>query len=252
MEQRPLGRTGIDVSVLGLGTVKLGRTEQLRYPSPFELPSDEEARALLERASALGINLIDTAPAYGSSEARLGRLLAGQRERWVLCSKVGEHFEAGRSTFDFRPEAVRASVENSLRALATDVLDVVLLHSSGDDVRILEESGALEALKDLKARGHVRAVGISHKSEAGGRRALELGCDVLMTTLSFEEPELGGLIGEAGDIGCGVLVKKALASGHAGLDSLRWAAQQPGVSAVVVGTLSPAHLEANARALQSS
>lgn len=100
---RPLGSTGLLVSPLGLGTVKLGRDQGVKYPSGFRIPDDTEAAALLDQARALGINLIDTAPAYGRSEERLGPLLAGQRDAWVIVSKVGEEFEDGQSRFDFSP-----------------------------------------------------------------------------------------------------------------------------------------------------
>jgi aryl-alcohol dehydrogenase-like predicted oxidoreductase len=98
---RPLGNTGLIVSPLGLGTVKLGRDQGVKYPNGFTIPDDAAARALLDQARALGINLIDTAPAYGVSEQRLGPLLRGQREDWVIVSKVGEEFENGQSRFDF-------------------------------------------------------------------------------------------------------------------------------------------------------
>lgn len=251
MKRRPLGSTGIEVSVLGLGTVKLGRNTGVRYPRPYELPDERDARRLLDTAADLGINLIDTAPAYGTAEARLGRLLAGQRQRWVLCSKAGEQFDADGSRFDFSPEAVRSSVERSLARLGTDVLDVLLLHSSGEDVQILEGAGTLDCLRELKREGKLRAFGISHKTEAGGRRAVELGCEVLMTTLSRAAPEQASLIAHASAAGCGVLVKKALGSGHEGLESLTYAASRPGVSAVVVGSLNPSHLRADAAAVQS-
>ncbi len=249
---RPLGSTGIEVSALGLGTVKLGRRERVSYPKPFRIPTDDEAGRLLDTAADLGVNLLDTAPAYGESEARLGRLLKGQRSRWVLCTKVGEIFEDRKSHFDFRPEAVTASVERSLARLQTDFLDIVLIHSSGDDVAILDHSGALACLEELRTSGLIRAIGISHKTAAGAHRALTLGCDVLMSTLSSAERGLAPVVAEAGKAGCGVLVKKALASGHAGLDSLVWAARQPGVSSVVVGTIDPEHLRADALALQAS
>ena len=93
MQLRPFGNTGINVSPLGLGTVKLGRNEQVKYPNAFSIPDDQQAGELLELARDLGINLIDTAPAYGNSEQRLGALLKGQRHEWVICSKVGEEFE---------------------------------------------------------------------------------------------------------------------------------------------------------------
>ncbi|MDZ7668519.1 MAG: aldo/keto reductase [Gammaproteobacteria bacterium] len=249
MERRPLGRTGMAVSVLGLGTVKLGRDQQVKYPRPFTLPDDAAATRLLEVARELGINLLDTAPAYGTSEARLGRLLHGQRDDWVLCSKVGEEFVDGRSFFDFSPEHTRRSVERSLRRLATDRLDVVLIHSDGDDLAVLDHSGALETLMALRDAGHVRAVGMSHKTLAGGRRALELGCDVIMATLNLDYRDELPLIAEAGSAGCGVLIKKALASGHAGTASLQFAAAQPGVASLVVGTIDETHLRANAAAV---
>ncbi len=97
MELRALGTTGLRVSTLGLGTVKLGRNQGVKYPQPFELPSDQQALALLELAWDLGINLLDTAPAYGLSEERLGRLLRQCRRDWVIVTKVGEVFQNGQS-----------------------------------------------------------------------------------------------------------------------------------------------------------
>ncbi|MGE0624995.1 MAG: aldo/keto reductase [Pseudomonadales bacterium] len=247
LPRRPLGQTGMEVSVLGLGTVKLGRREGVKYRKPFELPDDAEATRLLDTARELGINLLDTAPAYGTSESRLGRLLRGQRNDWLISTKVGEHFEDGHSSFDFSPEAVRHSVKRSLQRLHTDRLDVVLIHSDGDDLRILDQLGTLECLRDLKSRGWIRAVGISHKTVDGARRAIELGADVIMATLNLTSTAEASVIEAAGKAGVGVLVKKALASGHAGADSLRYAAACPGVSSVIVGTVNPAHLRENAQ-----
>jgi aryl-alcohol dehydrogenase-like predicted oxidoreductase len=249
MQRRPLGSTGIDVSLLGLGTVKLGRDQAVTYPLPFRIPDDRAARSLLSVARELGINLIDTAPAYGAAEERLGGLLAGMRREWVICTKVGEEFGDGRSHHDFSPAHVRMSVERSLRRLGTDWLDVVLIHSDGRDVEVLERSGALETLRDLKAAGAIRAIGISHKSPEGARRALALGCDVIMATLNTGYRDEAPVIAEAGARGCGVLVKKALASGHAAADGLRWVAEQPGVSSIVVGTIDERHLRENASVL---
>lgn len=248
---RPLGRTGLRVSLLGLGTVKLGRNQGVKYPTPFELPDDAQVAHLLDTARDLGINLLDTAPAYGESERRLGELLGPQRRHWILCTKVGEYFEQGRSRWDFTPEATRASVLNSLQRLRTDHLDIVLIHSDGSDREILESLGTLEALEALKSEGLIRAAGISHKSADGGDCAIDAGCDVIMATLNLAETEQLPVIARAASAGCGVLVKKALASGHAGTDSLRYAASATGVSAVIVGTLSTDHLRDNVAALES-
>ena len=71
--KRQMGSTGIEVSVLGLGTVKIGRDQEVKYPSGFTIPDDDEVRDLLALSQDLGINFIDTAPAYGNSEERLGQ-----------------------------------------------------------------------------------------------------------------------------------------------------------------------------------
>jgi len=177
VELRPLGATGLRVSPLGLGTVKLGRNRGVKYPQAFELPSDRDALTLLETAWDAGINLLDTAPAYGSSEERLGRLLRRCPRDWVIVTKVGEEFDEGGSRFDFSAVATRASVERSLRRLGVATLDAVLIHSDGGDLAILEREAVLSTLLDLKRAGWVRAVGMSTKTVAGGLRAVEC-CDL--------------------------------------------------------------------------
>ena len=258
MELRPLGATGLRVSPLGLGTVKFGRNRGVKYPRPFALPSDWEALALLELAWDLGINLLDTAPAYGQSEERLGRLLRQCRRDWVIVTKVGEEFHDDASHFDFSAAATRASVERSLRRLGVEALDAVLIHSSGDDLAILEREGVLRTLLDLKQAGLVRAVGMSSKTVAGGLRAVE-SCDLVMVTYNLAQREELPVIRAACAAGKGVLIKKGLLSGH--LDqtrasdpvraSLGLIYAEPGVSSVVVGTLNPDHLRANAVAVES-
>ena len=253
---RPLYSGGPLVSVLGLGTVKLGRREGVKYPEPFDLPSDDEASALLENAKSLGINLIDTAPAYGRSEERIGELLAGQRDEWVIVTKAGETFENGESSFDFTPGAIRASVERSLRRLRTDRLDAVLIHSDGNDMEIIEQSGAIEALEDLRELGAVGAVGISTMTQEGGLRAVDRlasgGAGIVMVTHNLAYTDERRVIEHAHEAGVGVLVKKGLQSGHAGDagESIRFVLGTPGVSSLVVGTISPAHLRDNALATQ--
>lgn len=249
MEYRQLGATGIEVSLLGLGTVKLGRDTGVNYARPFRLPTMGEARRLLDRAQALGVNLVDTAPAYGTSEQRLGELLAGQRQRWVIVTKVGEEFDGKRSTHDFSPEHTVMSVHRSLERLRTDYLDVVLIHSDGNDEYILNELGTLHCLKQLQHQGLIRAAGISHKTPAGGRVALNQGADVIMATLNATNLAERRVIEDAGNQGCGVLVKKALAGGRETPQGLRLVAQTPGVSSIVVGTRDPQHLARNAEIL---
>ncbi len=249
---RPLGRTGLQVSPLGLGTVKLGRDQGVKYPSGFTIPDDAQARHLLATAQDLGINLIDTAPAYGTSEERLGQLLAGQREDWVIVSKVGEEFEDGQSRFDFSPGHTRHSVERSLRRLRTDRLDVVLVHSDGNDIAILQDRGVYQTLAELKREGKILAYGLSGKTPEGGLLALREG-DCAMVTYNLEMRQEEPVIDYAAAHGKGILVKKALASGHAclrpGEDPVRRSFEllfaHRGVSGAIVGTINPHHLSEN-------
>lgn len=256
MDLRPLPGTPLRVSPLGLGTVKLGRDRGVKYPQPVRIPGDDEALALLRLARDLGINLIDTAPAYGTSEERLGRLLRGWRDEWVIVTKAGEEFDGRASHFDFSPRAIRASVERSLTRLHTDRLDVVLLHSAGDDAALFVPGGALDALRDLQREGKVLAVGASTKTPAGGVRAAELG-DVVMLALNAAAPDDRPAIAAAHARGAGVLIKKGLASGHAVSgaagpraldDAMRLVLTEPGVTSVIVGTTNPAHLRDNVEA----
>ena len=249
LPRRALGTTGIEVSLIGLGTVKIGRNTGLDM-APFNLPSLPQARRLIDRALDLGVNLLDTAAAYGESETRLGELLKGNRQRWVLCTKAGEIHEDGKSRYDFSGQAIRRSVETSLRRLRTDYLDVVLVHSDGRDMAILADSEALDTLNALKRAGTIRAVGFSHKTVAGGRAAFAQ-CDVIMTALSYDDRSQRDVVREAGDGGCGVLIKKPLDGGEAGPATLRYVAAQPGVSSIVVGTTNLAHLDADVAAVLS-
>jgi aryl-alcohol dehydrogenase-like predicted oxidoreductase len=247
---RALGKTGIDVSAIGLGTVKLGRNQQVKYPSAFQIPGDEHVVDLLGFARSSGINLIDTAPAYGISEARIGALLPGPREEWVLCTKVGEEFVDGAARHDFSAAHTRMSVERSLKRLQTDFLDVVLIHSDGDDCRILDECGVFDELQRCKAEGLVRAIGLSSKTVEGGLLGIVRGCDVLMVTHNPWYTDESDVLVRAAEAGVGVLLKKAFGSGHFGGDgsateAIRFNLAVPGVSSVMVGTLSPDHLREN-------
>ncbi len=258
MDRRPLGRTGLTVSPLGLGTVKFGRREGVKYPEPVRIPGDRLALALLSQAMELRINLLDTAPAYGTSEERLGLLLEGWRDRWVISTKAGESFEHGVSSFDFSYEGVYASIERSLERLRTDRVEIAMIHSDGSDDAILDEGGAIEALKEHKAAKRVGVVGFSPKTVEGAMRASEV-CGVLMLEFNLGNQEMRPVIRRCAELGVGVLVKKGLMSGHAAgggtlgdaqegiRRSLRLCLIEPGVTSVIVGTVSPEHLDFNAR-----
>jgi aryl-alcohol dehydrogenase-like predicted oxidoreductase len=249
---RPLGDSGLLVSPLGLGTVKLGRDQGVKYPNGFTIPDDTAARALLAQARALGINLIDTAPAYGISEERLGPLLRGQRHDWVIVSKVGEEYRNGQSQFDFSPAHTRLSVERSLRRLQSEHIDLVLVHSDGNDLDILQHSGIYATLAELKREGKIGGFGLSGKTVAGGLLALQQG-DCAMVTYNLNEQAEKPVLDYAATHGKAILIKKALASGHIclapGIDPVRASFElifsHPGVCSAIVGTINPVHLAHN-------
>ena len=254
LERRALGSTGIKISSLGLGTVKFGRNEEVRYPKSFSLPTDMQIERLLDIARQEGINLLDTAPAYGSSEQRIGRLLK-DRDQWVISTKVGEQFITGKSIFDFSAEKTTESIEKSLRYLNTDYLDIVLIHSDGRDEEILDSTDCMQPLLEMKSAGKIRAIGMSTKTTAGAIKAAEL-CDLIMVTYNPSATADEIAIDEAFQKNKGVLIKKAFDSGHAcspgavttTKSNLDFALSKTGVSSVIVGTINPNHLRENATA----
>lgn len=251
LTKRQLGSTGIEVSVLGLGTVKLGRNKQVKYPTGFTIPNDEEVRELLAVAKDLGINFIDTAPAYGNSEERLGQLMTNPND-WVIMTKVGEIFENGQSIFDFSAEHTRMSVERSLKRLKRESLDMVLVHSNGDDMHIINHEGALGELDRLKEKGLIQSYGMSTKTVEGGLWIVE-NTDVVMATLNLSDDHDLLVIKRAHELNKGVIIKKGLQSGHAdksaggsGVDeAFKYVFSHEGVSSMIVGTINRKHLKQN-------
>lgn len=256
MELRDLGSTGIKVSPLGLGTVKIGRDQQVKYPSGFKIPDDQAVRDLLALAWELGINTLDTAPAYGNSEERLGQLLPHKND-WVIVGKVGEIFENGQSSFDFSAAYTRQSVERSLKRLGRDYIDVVLVHSHGDDMAIIEREEVCDTLLQLKREGLIRAVGMSTKTVEGGLWCVEH-MDAVMATYNPAYTDELPVLQRAAALNKGVFIKKGLQSGHAdtsagggGVEAaLRFVLAQPAVHSVIVGTINPHHLRQNVEMVQ--
>jgi aryl-alcohol dehydrogenase-like predicted oxidoreductase len=259
-----LGKTDLHISRLGLGTVKLGRNQGVKYPEPFALPSDLQARELLSLARDLGINLLDTAAAYGVSEERLGRLLRGERKEWIICSKAGEVFDGYESHFDFSQAALRKSLDQSLRQLRTDYLDILLIHSDGNDSDLIHRDQVLHSLAQFKHEGWIRAFGMSTKTLAGGLLCARE-ADLLMTTYDPELDEDRQLLDECTARNTGVLLKKIFNSGHlitqspsaspthAKTKSPRAAIEQQmqlifghkAVNSAIIGTLNCQHLREN-------
>ena len=245
INSRLLPGTDIDLPCLALGTVKFGRNEAVKYPNKFDLPSDREIVELLEQCQRAGIDLLDTAPAYGVSEERIGKLLPGRRQDWLLGTKAGEAFVNGRSSFDFSAEGIQLSVEQSLKNFQTDYLDMVLIHSDGNDLKIIEETDALDALNKMKNAGKIRLAGMSTKTKDGGLAAIKY-CDIVMLTLNLMDQSQLTVIEAAKDAKRGVLIKKAFNSGYASpSDNLRFILSHQAVTSAVVGTIDPRHMQEN-------
>ena len=253
--RKNIAETGLAVSPLGLGTVKLGRTAGVKYPGSFKIPDDVQTLKLLSQASELGINLIDTAPAYGNSEQRLGQLLPKLNREWVIATKVGELFNAdlAQSHYNFTAEFIKQSVEQSLKNLRREVLDIVLIHSDGNDQHIIEHLGVLDILNDLKQQGLIRATGMSTKTVAGGLLSLQQS-DIAMVMHNSGYQDEQAVLDQAATSNKAIFIKKALNSGHlarsssvtdpvqASFDTIY---QNSAVTSIVIGTITPSHLTSN-------
>jgi D-threo-aldose 1-dehydrogenase len=202
---RRLGRAGFAVRPFGLGTASLGS----------ERASDEGAVATIRRALELGIDFIDTSAGYGmgESERRIGLALTPEdRRRIRLQTKAG----TGTRPKEYSSDAIRRSVEASLKRLRTDYLDVCLIHDPDDFEPVVAPGGGIEALVRLKEEGIIRATGLGVRSHDLHRRAIADGrFDVILTYLDYTllsqtaEP----LIAEAAAAGLGVVIGAPLATG---------------------------------------
>ncbi len=252
MKHHAFGNTDINISPLGLGTVKFGRNQQVKYPQAFDLPSDMEIRDLLALAQDFNINVLDTSPAYGTSMTRLGQLLS-HRQNWIIVSKVGEYFEHNQSSFDFSYQSTIESVKAQLKILKTDYIDVVMIHSDGQDCAILKQ-GVTRALIELKQQGWIRAHGISSKTVKGGLLGLSL-LDSAMVTCNLEYNDELAVLQQAEKENKGILIKKGFLSGHLQQYSAEQAIQfifkQPAVSSLIAGTINPQHLKQNIQAVEA-
>lgn len=254
---RRFASTGKSVSVLGLGTVKFGRNEGVKYPGGdgFALPTDAEISSLLDLCRERGINMLDTAPAYGTAEERLGKILGPRRKDFFIVTKTGEEFDNGKSSYHFSAEHTRMSVERSLDRLKTNYIDCVMVHSSKNDLDVIEKSDVLKTLAELKERGKILSFGVSTYTVAGGKRAVDL-CDAVMVAYNKSYTAEKAVIDYAHEHGKAVLVKKGLASGHintlGGLEeNIRYILETPGVTSLVFGSLSAANILNNIKAARA-
>ena len=211
---RNLGRTGLSVSPIALGTVELGMDYGIPVPGHYGRPSSSAAERLVGAALDAGINFIDTAQAYGNSEAVLGRALFGRRKRVVLATKAT--VQAGGKTL--RGQALRramlSGLENSLRSLQTDYVDIWQIHNV--DADLLEQADLVaEIFSEARASGMILWRGGSFYGPDLPLAALELDLfDAIQVTYSLFDQRLASKVfPTARRRNVGVMVRSVLLQG---------------------------------------
>jgi aryl-alcohol dehydrogenase-like predicted oxidoreductase len=276
LPKRELGRTGLQVTMLGYGAMELRGAPRARDIA------DTQAETILNAVLDAGINYIDTSIDYGLSEERIGRYISHRRDSYYLASKCGCVVGAPpaprgqRSPHLFTRENIVAGVEQSLARMKTDYLDVVQFHISPSR-RTLEENGAAEALLELKEAGKVRFIGMSGTlPHLQDHIAMDV-FDVFQIPYSAVEREHESAISDAAGAGAGIVIRGGAAKGapaegkQTGLQWERWQRVQiddlldgatpvefvlrftlshPDMDTTIVGTVNPAHLQSNLDALR--
>jgi len=208
MQRRPLGTTGRQVAVMGLGGAGLGGV--------YGAITDAQAVETVSAALAAGVDFIDTAPLYGVSEERLGLALSGRRDEVVLATKVGILRGGARIT---AADDVRRSVDDSLRRLRTDHLDLLQYHELQPEIAstVLAADGALGAMCRLRDQGLVGHLGITGRHLATLCEALRTEqFATVLTYLEYSPLTLAAqqeLFPVAAEFGAGVIVGSPLGAG---------------------------------------
>jgi aryl-alcohol dehydrogenase-like predicted oxidoreductase len=209
VRKRPLGRTGLFVSEMSLGTWGLSG-------DGYGAVEPADAERVVRRALEMGMNLVDTADAYGGGkmEALLGKILRDhpQRDDIVVVTKGGTDrtTEPPRKRFD--ADWLRARVEASRKRLGRDVLDLYLLHNPSVDA--LSATEAVATMKDLVAKGTLRHWGVSAGNDEVARAAIDHGAEVIELGYNlFHGAELHRIAGDVMVAGTGVLARSVLLHG---------------------------------------
>ena len=164
IEKRKLGRTGLEVSAMGLGGAGIGGIYQ-------NTVADRDTVETVGLALESGINFIDTSPLYGESERRLGIALRGvDRKSYFLSTKTGTHPDYKQ---DYSWDGTLWTVENSLKLLGVDYFDILLVHDPEKIEPVFAKRGALEALEWLREQGVVKNIGLGQRRHDFHRQAIE-------------------------------------------------------------------------------
>jgi aryl-alcohol dehydrogenase-like predicted oxidoreductase len=275
LPRKPLGRTGMDVTSLAYGSMELRGSPQ--GPDITE----SQAEAILNAVLDSGINLIDTSIDYGVTEARIGKYISNRRSEYFLASKCGCVYGSTTREHVHTAANIRAGVENSLRLLNTEYLDLVQFHRSLTEAEFVEH-GALDELLALKAEGKVRFIGVSAVLPNMDEQ-IQMGVfDVFQVPYSLLQREHEAVVSRASDAGAGVIIRGGVARGAPtdwdnrrhmmvapatmrslwdtaqlddlldGMDriefTLRFTLSHPGMDTTIVGTANVDHVHSNVAA----
>lgn len=200
MEKRRLGRTELEVSVVGFGGAPIG---------VLETEQEQVAQVLRELLDA-GVNVIDTAAGYRGSEEAIGSAVGDRRDDFVLVSKCGQAFE-GLDGEAWSATVIQQTIDRSLQRLQTDHLDVVLLHTC--DLETLERGAALAALEAARKAGKTRFIGYSGDNDAALFAITEGGIDVLETSVNIcDQANIERVLPTADAHQVGVIGKRPIAN----------------------------------------
>ena len=203
MEMATLGKTGLQVSRLGVGLVEIG----------FQLSESEVdlAGRILNTALDGGINFFDTAECYGISEDLIGATIAHRRDEYILATKAG-HPSFGTESPRFTGATVRKSIDRSLKRLKTDYVDLLQVHAY--DVFGEPPDDVVEAVMDAKKAGKTRFVGYSQENEEADW-AIDSGLfDTLQTAFNImDQKARHGLLQKAAEADIGIIAKRPIGNG---------------------------------------
>lgn len=271
MITKTLGNTGLEVTQLGYGSMGL------RGPKTWgvRVVSEQDAEQFLNKVLDAGINFIDTSPDYGIAEERIGKYIGHRRDEYILATKCGccpvQHADHLEIKHEWTPDVLKRNIEESLKRLQTDVIDLLQFH--GGDAETLQREGLIDTLKSYQDQGVIRFIGMSNSlPELPALIALNV-FDTFQIPYSCLTPEHHDLITNAAEQGAGIIIRGGIAKGgpdaeiqreklnavwdQAQLDELledgttraelilRFTLSHPHCHTTIVGTCNESHLKEN-------